>query len=731
MARIGEKAVMVATTAYIALAAPQAFAQTAGASAEPAGEVITVTARRREESAQDVPIALSVVSAEDIVNRSAIRISDALETIPNLFFESNSLGGSTINIRGVSSSTNNFGIESAVAVYLDDVYLARPNLFDQGALDVRRIEVLRGPQGTLFGRNTIAGVINISTADPSDSFTGEADATYGRYDLFQFRAGLSAPLGEKAGFRISGGITDRDGWFKQLTPGLPDFNNQDSVQLRAKLRLEPAEGFDATFTAHWSRDRSVSGNNDVIAGPLMAFDPSGPDEGATSIAGRERREFFLGSLRMNYDLGGHVLTSVTAYQTIDYDRFNDQDYTAVDILSTGSPEKDRFFSQEIRLASPGDRPFTYVVGGYYSDGRVEGTTRAVLGAGAPLVLGIGNIPGYTESEQTDSRIDATSLAAFGSATYKIGERLTLAGGLRYTSERKRLDYRQTVTPFFLAPGVPLGIIYAFAVDVPAVRQKLNEDALSGDASASFRLSKAATVYARFSRGYKAGGFDSTTSTVADPGALSFGAEKVDLYEVGLKSRLADGAVTLNAAAFRMEYRDKQEQIFNGVAFLTSNAAGAKIEGAELEVGLRPARGLRFDLSLGYADGRYGRFVDPLAGTDYSGNRLPYSARWTAGAAAEYGFALSSSVGVTLRGDANYRSDAFTTVDNDPTFVSRGVVQVNLRAGLELDGGRYGIYAWGRNVFNERYVAGGFDFLGSTYVYRNMPASWGIELRGRF
>jgi len=722
---------MLATAAWAVVSAPAALAQANGASEAAGDEVITVTARRREESAQDVPIALSVVSAEDLVARSAIRVSDALETVPNLFFESNSLGGSVVNIRGVSSSTNNFGIESAVAVYLDDVYLMRPNLFDQGALDIRRVEVLRGPQGTLFGRNTIAGVINIATADPSRDFEGEGDATYGRYDLMQFRAGLSAPLGDKAGFRISGSITDRDGWFRQLTPGLPDFNNQDSVQLRAKLRLEPAEGFDATFTAHWSRDRSVSGNNDVVAGPLLAFDKTGLDEGATSIAGRERREFFLGSLRMNYELGGHVLTSVTAYQTIDYDRFNDQDYTPLDILSTGSPEKDRMFSQELRLASPGDGPFTYLVGGYYSDSRVRGSTRAVLGAGAPVVLGIGNIPGYTESEQTDSTIRGRTAAIFASGTYAIGDRVTLAGGLRYTHERKRLDYRQTVTPFFLAPGVPLGIIYAFAVDVPQIRQRLNENALSGDASATFRLSEAASLYARFSHGYKAGGFDSTTSTVADPGALSFGAETVDLYEVGVKSRLAGGKVTFNAAAFRMDYRDKQEQIFNGVAFLTSNAAGAKVEGAEMELGIRPAQGLRLDFSLGYADGRYGRFVDPLAGTDYSGNRLPYSARWTGGAAAEYHAPISGAVSAMLRGEASYRSDAFTTVDNDPTFLSRGVVQVNLRAGLDFDDGRYGLYVWGRNIFDKRYVAGGFDFLGSTYVYRNMPATWGIELRGRF
>lgn len=692
---------------------------------------IVVTARKREESVQDVPLAVSVLSSEDIKNTSAIRISDALQTVPNLNFQANSLGGSSITIRGISSSTNNLGIEPAVAVYVDEVYLARPNVFDQSAVDLERVEVLRGPQGTLFGRNTVAGVINITTADPASELSGSVDATYGRYNLLQLRGSISMPIGDDTGLRLSVNRATRDGWFRQLQPGLPDFNNQDTLSGRAKLRFEPTETFDATITVDYAKDKSVSGNNDVVFGPLLAFDKSGADEGATNIPGREQREFFMTSLRMNKSFGDYTLTSITAFQSIDYDRFNDQDYTVLDILATGAPEKDRFFSQEVRLASPANGPFSWIIGGFYSDGQVRGSTRAVLGADTPVVLGIGAIPGYTESEQTNSKIDGTSLAAFGAVTLEISKKAVLSGGLRYTHERKQLDYSQTVTPFLIAPNTPVGIIYGFAADVPPTEQRYRDSALSGDASFTYRFTSDVMAYARFSRGYKAGGFDSTTSPVADPGALSFGAEEVDLYELGFKSQFADDRIVLNAALFRMDYRDKQEQIFNGVSFLTRNAASAKVEGAEVELNVRPARGLSLNFNMGYADARYGRFVDELGGSDFSGNRLPGAAEWTGGANGEYRSELGGGISMLLRADVSYRSQAFTTADNDPDFASEPTVLVNSRAGLEFNDGDYGIYVWGRNIFNDRFVAGGFNFLGSTYVFRNIPATWGLELRAAF
>lgn len=213
------KRIGLATVCLAALAAASpAMAQPAseGTSADAGSDEteIVVTARKRSELLQDVPISVSVLSAEALTNQAAIRIQDSFASLPNVQFNSDSIGGVGITVRGLSSSTNNFGIESAVGVYVDEVYLPRPTAFSQAALDIERVEVLRGPQGTLFGRNTIAGVISIVTADPDDHFTGHADATYGRFDLMQFRGSVSGPIGSAAGFRLSVARIKRDGWFE-------------------------------------------------------------------------------------------------------------------------------------------------------------------------------------------------------------------------------------------------------------------------------------------------------------------------------------------------------------------------------------------------------------------------------------------------------------------------------------------------------------------------------------
>ena len=699
--------------------------------ADGALEEILVTARKRSESLQDVPISISAVSRADLVNKSAVRLEDALGSIANVAFESDSLGGTNVNIRGITSSTNNFGIETAVGLYVDEVYLSRPTAFNQSTLDIERIEVLRGPQGTLFGRNTVGGVISVVTADPTTDLQVGGDATLGNDSFRQFRGTASGPMGDKAGFRLSVSKIDRDGWLENRTPGLEDLAGEDSTAVRAKVKFAPTDTLDVVAAFDYAEDKSASGINEIAAGPLAAFDDGINDSIATNIDNRETRKMRMATVRANLRLGDYTLTSVSGYQKIDYTRFNDQDYTALDILATGSPERDRFFSQELRLASPGDGAFDYVAGVYYSNSRVEGDNDGRLGADVPVVLGIGSFPGYTERVVTSSDIDSKAYALFGSGTYDFSDRWSLSAGLRYTDEKKTLDYQEVVTPFFLAPGVPLGIIYAFAADVAPVRQDYDDNAMSGDLSLAYEVAPQAKVYGRYARGYKAGGFDSTQSSVSDPGNLAFQPEFVDQYELGLKSQSANRRVQFNAAAFYMSYDDKQEQTFDGFNFLTTNAASATIQGAEAELSMSPVQGLRFDLALGYTDATYDEFIDPLAGSDYSGNDLVGAARWSGSAGATYSFPLSAALRGMLHVESNYRSSSFTTTDNDPAFRQDGHNLVNARIGIEDGDGRYGLYVWGKNITDERYVQGGFNFLGNTFIRRNVPESWGIEIRAQY
>ncbi|MDT9600726.1 TonB-dependent receptor [Sphingosinicella rhizophila] len=738
MGRLRIGALGTAGMCAAALAAMPAMAhddQAADTGASLAGDFqegdIVVTARKREESLQDVPISISVLSAEALADQSAVRIEDAFASLPNVQFTSSSIGGVGITVRGLSSSTNNFGIESAVGVYVDEVYLPRPTAFSQAALDIARIEVLRGPQGTLFGRNTIAGVINIVTADPDDRLTAAADATYGRFDLMQLRAAASAPIGEHAGFRLSAARIKRDGWFEDRTPGHRDLAGEDIWALRGKLRVEPSAGFDITATLDYSKDKGATGNNEVLQGPFAAFEDGVNDSIASNEINAESRELVTGSVRANLDLGGHVLTSVTGYQDARYRRFNDQDYTALDVLSTGAPEEFEFFSQELRLSSDNAGPLGYIFGAYYSSLNLDGNTNAQLGSDALLAIGQAPISGYQESIVTTSHIAGKSYALFASATWQATDRIILNGGLRYSWERKHLDYEQVVTPFFLAPGVPLGLIYLFGADVPAQRQYYRDGALSGDATISYKWTPDLTSYLRYSRGYKAGGFDTTVSASPDPGSLRFESEFADLYEIGIKGSLARGAVQFSLAGFIMDFRDKQEQVFNGVNFLTSNAATASSKGVEAEIVARPLRDLRLSGALGYADATYGTFEDPLAGIDNSGNRLPEAPRWSGSASAEFTPQLTTDWALYSRAEVTFRSSSFVTNDNDPDFRTRSHALINARIGVERSDGSLGLFAWGRNITGERYLTGGFDFLGSTYIRRNIPSTWGIELRARF
>lgn len=692
---------------------------------------VVVTARKRAESLQDVPISISAISAQTLEDQSAIRFQDSLNSVPNVSWSSDDIADAKITIRGISSDTNNFGIEPAVGVYMDEVYIPRPTAVNQMALDIDRVEVLRGPQGTLFGRNTVAGVISIVTEDPTPAWRAEGDLTGGRYDLLQARASLSGPLSERTGIRLSAGRLSQKGWFNQSTPGFPDFGGEDSWTLRAKVRFKPTDSLDLVASVGYVRDDAVIGNNLIADGPLAGINGGVIDSIGTNVDNFARRRLWMGSLRANWDLPGHTLTAITGYSSERYESFKDQDYTPLDILATGEPENFHFFSQELRLTSTGQEALSYIGGVYFSRMTLSGNTHAELGADVLPAIGFPSIPGYRESEQTNSHLLQKSYAAFGSVSYKASARVALTAGLRYTDERKTLDYDQTVSPFFIAPDTPVGLIYAFAQDVAPLRQNYSKGVLSGDATASYQWNHDVQSYLRFSRGYKAGGFDTTQSSTSDPGSRAFKPEFVNLYEIGFKSLFAGRRVKINGAIFYSQYQDKQEQVFNGTDFATNNAATARSQGAEVEVTLLLGPGLELYLGVGFADAKYGEFVDKLSGEDYSGNRLPLAARWSVDSSLQYRRPVLGDWGVVSRVEGEYHSDSFTTSDNDPNFQQRGKLILNLRLGWERSDQSLGIYAWGRNVTDARFVTGGFNFIGNTFISRNRPTMWGVELRGKW
>jgi iron complex outermembrane receptor protein len=715
----------------LVLVSGPATAQTAGSAAEARFlEDVVVTAQKREQSLQEVPIALSVVTAADIENRSINDFTELLAEMPNTVIVQNNVTAPRINIRGVRSATLNPGVESAVGMQIDDVFLGRPSAFSSTLIDVERVEVLRGPQGTLFGKNTIGGLINIVTRTPAFETEGALDLTYGNYDLQQARGYLSGPLiGNSVAGKISFSTRQQDGWGENRNPVADNFNGTDFWGVRGQLLGNFGEDSSWLLTLEKSEDDSPQSFLDVRSGSVTAFDDDPFDrEIETDTPTYFDREQEAASLRVDWRLGELELVSVSAYRSLDFFGNSDNDFTAVPIFETGGGEQQEQFSQEFRLlGSRGD--LNWLLGLFWFDQEQNASTPLILGEATPPAIGAGNIPGYTERADTFAAVDSESLAVFGSIDYRFNDDWQLVAGLRYTADEKDFAYEQQ-TSIFEIGGFPINIISFFAPPVAPYADSLSDSDWSGDISLTRYISDDMNVYFKYARGFKAGGFDASFSSTSQIGDRVFDAEYLDSFEVGYKSELADGRVRLNAALFYSDYEDKQETVFNGLNFVTANAAEAEIYGLELDLTAAVTSGLTLIASLGLQESEYSDFT--IDGADNSGNALQGVPELTASLAALLDGEFSNGWGWLLRTSVSYVDESYDTVSNNPDFIIEDRTLVNARLALSSPSGKYAFALWGKNLFNEDYVIGynTNPVLGVWHSF-NEPRYLGMEFRMNF
>jgi iron complex outermembrane receptor protein len=706
------------------------LAQEQAVSREMALEEIIVTASKREELENRLPIAISVISAREMESRSVVMMEDAINSIPNMTIEANVSSNPNISIRGVNSSTNNIGIEAGVGMQVDGIVLGRPSYFDTALIDVERIEVLRGPQGTLYGKNTTGGLINVITGRPTREFEAEGDLSLGNYDLKQLRGHVSGGLSDTVSARFAFTALERDGWAEDRNPANDDLQSADFAGARGHVLFEPNEDLSFLFTAFASKDKGIQNFQDVIGGALAPVD--GNDGYDRSIYNNEKNHFerdIAGfSMAMDWDFSSYTFSSITGLLENEWSNFNDQDYTELDILATGSDQEQDQFTQEFRIASNGDGAFSWIAGLFYFNQDNSGTNRATLGETTPPLIGAPYIPGYQEAANTIAAIDTESIAGFVSGTWQFADAWSLTGGIRYTDEDKEMDYEQTLELFEIAPGFPVGIIAAFAAPVAPTNQKLSDSNPSGDIALSYMPNDDLNVYGRIANGFKAGGFDSTTSASSDPGDLRFDPETINSFEIGVKSFLADRRIRLNAAAFYLDWEDKQEQFFNGTNFITSNAASASNVGVELEIEAFLTPDLILSGGLGHQDGEYDDFLDTTTGIDNSGNALPYAPDLTGFLALDYSHEYAGGWQLDLRAEARYSDKAYTDPVNDERWAMASHTNIDARIGLSSPSGRFGVAVWGKNLTEEDYFLGGFEFFGTSYAGINAPRMFGVEFR---
>jgi iron complex outermembrane receptor protein len=705
---------------------------------------IIVTAQRRSQRDIEVPASITTVDDRLIKNITASFLIDIGSKIPNVLFTPGT-NSPAISIRGVSSQSNlNAGFPPAVGVYVDEVYQGRDPTFNTILNDIDRVEVLRGPQGTLYGKNTIGGAINIITRDPTNEFGFSGDATYGNHDFFQLRGSVGGAIVPDALMvRVSAVHRQRDGFIRNTTTGenLNDLNSDGGrivvlakVSPAIRLRLS-ADYFDETGTTALE-----TGPVTLAALPVFAGIPAqDPTDNVVQLNASEfaRRKLYGFAGRLDFDLGFANLTSITAWRRYKSDFNDDSDGLPIDAFEVGREENGDNFSQEVRLTSTAKGPLSWILGAYYYNEDTKNFRRIRLGKDMPFLL-VGNLtpfvfPNYAgESAATDSRIKSDSFAVFGSFTYDITEQLSFTGGARYTWESKDFTYQQLFTQQY--SGGPGGsIIPNFAVRILPRSEHYSDGRLTGDASLSYAFTPDHIAYLRYSRGFKAGGFQtdviSPPFNATDP--FGFDPETVDNYEAGFKAFLLDRHLRINLSAFYMDWKDKQEQVFTGLSFLIRNAATARSKGVEFEFTAQPVRGLSLDGNLGYLDTSYVKFP----GNSLEGRNFPNLPKWTGSLGAQYTFPVSTSLEFTMRGDVNHRGETYSQPNTNVIVISEALTTLNARAGVQASDGKWGLYAWGRNLGNEKRLGVGssFPFPNATVTTRSpgFGRTYGLELRVNF
>jgi len=741
--RVAGRGMLLGASALCAVYAVPASAQTTQTNA--GVDVIVVTSQRREEQLIDVPIAITAISADELRNITAGYMSDIGIKAPNVIMDQSSISP-RISIRGVTSQSNlNAGFPPAIGVYVDEVYQGRDPTFNTILNDIERVEILRGPQGTLYGKNTIGGAINIITRAPTEEFSAGGDLTIGNLGLIQGRASIGGALGsDKLLARLSLVHRQRDGFLENTTTG-SDLNDLDADGARLTLVSHLSDNLSARFSADYFTE---SGTSALETGPatldatvpiLAAIPAQDPNDNVVQLDGAEfaERELYGVSTRFDLKLDGAELTSITAYRQYQSDFGDDSDGLPVDAFNVGREENAENFSQEFRLTSTGEGPVSWLMGAYYYNENIENIRRIQLGPVFPTLLA-GNLapfayPAYdNERARTESTIESSSWALFGSTAIDLTDDLNLSIGLRWTDEQKDFSYTQFYTQTYTAGPGP-ALIPNFAVNIPLRNETYDDGRVTGDVSLSYHVSGDQMVFARYSHGFKAGGFQTDViSPPFDPlTQFGFDPETVDNYEVGYKSYWFDRHLELNLAAFYMDWQNKQEQVFTGVSFIVDNAAAVTSKGLELELTAQPTEGLTLDANLAYLNTRYDEFLgNPTA----VGRPVPFQPEYSGSVGVQYVTPVfGGGLELFTRGDVIYRDGSFANVSN--ALTNDGSTTFNLRFGLQANDGRTGVFLWGRNVSDEIAVSAGsvFPFPAAVITTRvpGIGRTFGVELRTEF
>ncbi|MCW1383410.1 TonB-dependent receptor [Novosphingobium sp. KCTC 2891] len=640
-------------------------------------DTILVTARRRQETAQDVPLAISVVGGDHIDSTGSFNVGRLQQLTPTLQFYSSNPRNTSVNIRGIGAplGLTNDGIEQGVGIYVDDVYFARVASSTFDFLDVAQIEVLRGPQGTLYGKNTTAGAINITTRQPTFDFEGRAEVSVGNLGFKQAKAAVSGPLSDKLAARLALSTTHRDGTITNVANG-QKVNEQDNLGLRGQLLFQPNDKASFTLAGDFSRQdpsccvqvyvrtgstqRSLDRQYAALAAAQGYAVPStNAFDRLTDVDVPLAAKNKIGgvSLRAKIDTDIGTFTSITAWRFWDWNPSNDRDFLGLPITTkSNNPSKQDQYTQEFRLTGETGR-LGYVLGafGFYQKVRTNGIQQQGPAASAwlirpsdPLSKNPAVLNGLTATN--DISLKNTSAALFGQFTYKVTDAFSIQPGFRVNYDKKVGDYNSVVTNGAgqlvvfktAAQGGNTSIEKAqLAVLAPqAFNVKFSDWNFSYDVTASYDLSSDIHAYATYAKTFKSGGVNlngvpADTAGVPLLVAATVKPESVNHYEAGIKTQFWDRKATLNLSIFRTDIGNYQAQVTNGslgvLRGYLANAEKVRTQGVEVDFSARPSERFNVYGNGAYTDAKYRKFVDAPCPPELSGGTT-VAAGQTAGAA---------------------------------------------------------------------------------------------------
>jgi iron complex outermembrane receptor protein len=666
-------------------------------------EEIVVTARKREERVQDVPMAISAISGERLERAGGDNLRDIGSLFAGVSFNDSNGSGGEFSIRGLTSAGS--GSDTSVGLYVDEVFVGDEASMSQRLYDLQTFQILKGPQGTLFGRNSVAGAVNIVTRKPEADFGGSVDITVGDYGLMQYGVTLNAPImSDRLMTRVNYIDRKRDGYLKNSAqPGVRG-NDEDGHSLRAHLLGRPTDTLEVLLSVDDSHDDTCDNMFKVIGGTL-ANGNTDPDISAWDGPCASVRDVSGVSLRADQKFSGMTLTSITAYRERDTEFLTDRDFTGLPILATGLNTDEHQFTQEVRLASAGNERVNWVVGAFWFERDYLQDTILDLGPG---FLG----PGLRNTVHALADTTTRSLAGFGSVEFHVTGALSAEVGLRYTSETKSLDYEQTAT--LPIPG--FGVVAPFNKDVDGGEW-------SPTLTLTYRVQPDAMAYARIARGFKSGGFNAGPSS--DPSRIEFAPEFLTSYEIGYKGVFLDGLATFDGDVFYLDYSDIQQSDQDGAGFYIGNAASARSYGVETQFSLRVLDRLSLRGGVGYVNAKYDDFGAR------SDNELARAPKWTGSLSAELNLPAGDAGSFVLMPEVAYRDANYVDSANTELFRQQANTVVNVRAGFESTAG-WSVIGWVRNLTDERYTLGGFSVAPIVHaVTISAPRTYGVDLRWSF